>query len=116
MGLGFNHQLVMERCRQISETNTIDERMRKSRKIPKKNANGEDSSVKGHSRKHFIAILTDAGNASTSKIVSFSKTKIPGPSFDIVECPTYLDQPGHGPGPELNNKKLLELTQSLSMI
>ena len=37
--------------------------------------------------------------------MSFSKTKIPGPSFDIVECPTYLDQPGHGPGPELNNKK-----------
>ena len=54
MGLGFNHQLVMERCRQISETNTIDEKMRKSRKIPKKNANGEDSSVKGHSRKHLL--------------------------------------------------------------
>ena len=54
MGLGFNHQLVMERCRQISETNTKDERMRKSRKIPQTNFNGEDSSVKGHSRKHLL--------------------------------------------------------------
>ena len=47
MGHGFNYQLVMERCRQLSETDTKDS-ARKSRKISQKNDNVVDSSMKGH--------------------------------------------------------------------
>ena len=47
MGHGFNYQLVMERCKQLSETDTNDSSTRKFRKISQKNVNVVDSSVKG---------------------------------------------------------------------
>ena len=47
MGHGFNYQLVMERCRQLSETETKD-CARKSRKISQKNVDVVDSSIKGY--------------------------------------------------------------------
>ena len=47
MGHGFNYQLVMERCKQLSEADTNDSSTRKFRKISQKNVNVVDSSVKG---------------------------------------------------------------------
>ena len=47
MGHGFSYQLVMERCRQLSETEPIDNK-RNLRKIPENSVTVEDSSVKGY--------------------------------------------------------------------
>ena len=48
MGHGFSYQLVMERCKQLSETDTKD-KMRKSRRITENvDVSVDDSSVKGY--------------------------------------------------------------------
>ena len=47
MGHGFSYQLVMERCRQLSETDT-KETMGKLRRIPENINVNDDSSGKGY--------------------------------------------------------------------
>ena len=47
MGHGFSYQLVMERCRQLSETDT-KEKKRKTRRIPENINVNDDSSGKGY--------------------------------------------------------------------